>query len=180
VRDHVPPALTHAQSVRFFVGVVLAACVLAFYAYKRVNAPPPTTIAGKAWVIDGDTIEIAGTRIRLEGIDAPETDQPCTDARGKPWPCGRAATNELRAHVRGRALTCNSRALDRYRRSLAVCSLPDGSDINAWMVRQGWAVAYGLARLYVSEEAEAEKAKQGMWTGSFTLPSQWRQQHQHE
>jgi endonuclease YncB( thermonuclease family) len=175
-----PPAHTHVQSARIFVGVVLAACLLAFYAYKRANAPPPTTIAGKAWVIDGDSIEIAGTRIRLEGIDAPETDQACTDARGKPWPCGRATTNELRAHIRDRALTCNSRALDRYRRSLAVCSLPDGSDINAWMVRQGWAVAYGFSGLYVSQQMEAEKAKQGIWAGGFTLPSQWRQQQQHE
>ena len=175
VRDHVPPARTHAQSVRFFVGVVLAACVLAFYAYKRVNAPPPTTIVGKAWVIDGDTIEIAGTRIRLEGIDAPEWDQTCTDTQGKPWPCGRAATGELKAHVRGRELTCKARAFDRYKRVLAVCALPDGSDINAWMVRQGWAVDYGFARIYESEQAEAEKARRGIWAGSFMSPSQWRQ-----
>src|SRR6516225_8137510 len=168
-------ARTHAQSARVFVGVVLAACVLAFYAYKRANAPAPTAIVGKAWVIDGDTIEIAGTHIRLEGIDAPEWDQTCTDAQGKPWPCGRAATSELKAHVRGRELTCNARAFDRYKRVLAVCALPDGSDINAWMVQQGWAVDYGFARIYESEQAEAEKARRGIWAGSFTPPSQWRQ-----
>ena len=98
------------QSVRFLIGLILAASLVAFYAYQRWNAPAPTAIVGKAWVIDGDTIEIAGTRIRLEGIDAPEWDQTCTDAQGKPWPCGRAATSELKAHVRGRELTCNARA----------------------------------------------------------------------
>ena len=144
------------------LGVVLAVCLLAFYAYKHWNAPPRTAIVGKAWVIDGDTIEIAGTRIRLDGIDAPESDQPCTDPQGKPWQCGRAATRELRAHIRSRELTCNARAFDRYRRVLAVCALPDGSDINAWMVRQGWAVAYGFAKVYEFEEAQAQEAERGI------------------
>ena len=52
------------------VGVILVACLLGFYAYKRWSIEPQTAIVGKAWVIDGDTIEISGTRIRLEGIDA--------------------------------------------------------------------------------------------------------------
>jgi len=163
------------QSVRFLIGLIVAASLVTFYAYQRWNAPAPTAIVGKAWVIDGDTIEIAGTRIRLEGIDAPEWDQTCTDAQGKPWPCGRAATSELKAHVRGRELTCNARAFDRYKRVLAVCALPDGSDINAWMVQQGWAVDYGFARIYESEQAEAEKSRRGIWAGSFMSPSQWRQ-----
>ena len=165
------------ESTRFLIGIVLAACLVAFLAYKRWNAPAPEAIVGKAWVLDGDTIEIAGTRIRLEGIDAPESDQTCTDAQGKPWPCGKAATTQLRAHVRDRELICNARALDRYKRVLAVCALPDGSDINAWMVQQGWAVAYGFAKVYESEQAEAEEAKRGIWAGSFMLPSQWRQRH---
>jgi endonuclease YncB( thermonuclease family) len=63
------------------------------------------------------------------------------------------AANELRAHIRGRELTCNRRAFDRYKRVLAVCLLPDGSDMNAWMVRQGWALAYGFAKTYATEEA---------------------------
>jgi endonuclease YncB( thermonuclease family) len=173
-RASVRTARASVQSARWLVGVVLAACLLAFYASRHWNAPPRTAIVGKAWVIDGDTIEIAGTRIRLEGIDAPESDQACSDPQGKPWPCGRAATSELRAHIRSRELTCNARAFDRYRRVLAVCALPDGSDINAWMVRQGWAVAYGFAKVYHSEEAQAQEARRGIWAGSFTPPSQWR------
>jgi len=161
--------------VRLLVGIILVACLLGFYASKHWNTEQQAAIVGKAWVIDGDTIIISDTHIRLEGIDAPESDQTCSDAKGKIWPCGRVATNELRTHIGGQELTCHRRALDKYKRALAVCSLPDGSDINAWMVRQGWAVAYGFAKMYESEEAEAEAARRGIWAGTFAPPSQWRQ-----
>jgi endonuclease YncB( thermonuclease family) len=169
-----------AKGVKFFIGIILVACVVAFYPYRYWNPEPQTALVGKAWAIDGDTIIISDTHIRLEGIDAPESDQTCTDSKGNAWPCGRAATSQLRAHIRGQELTCIRRALDKYKRVLAICSLPDGSDINAWMVQQGWAVAYGFAKIYESQEAEAEAAKRGIWAGSFVSPSEWRQQHQNE
>jgi len=154
--------------ILFVIGAV------SFYAYKRWNAPPPNAIVGKAWVIDGDTVIISGTHIRLEGIDAPESIQNCTDAGGKPWACGNRATRELRNYIRGREIACEEKALDRYRRTLAVCKLPDGSDINAWMVRQGWAIAYGFVKVYQSEQDEAANAKRGIWAGTFMQPSEWR------
>ena len=52
-------------------------------------------LKGKPRVIDGDTIEIAGERIRLHGIDAPEAKQTCADKDGKPWACGQEATFAL-------------------------------------------------------------------------------------
>jgi endonuclease YncB( thermonuclease family) len=61
-------------------------------------------------------------------------------------------------------------AKDRHQRVLAVCSLPDGTDLNAWMVRQGWAVASGFVKIYGDEEAEAEAQKRGMWTGKQHKP----------
>jgi hypothetical protein len=79
---------------QLLISIVLAACLIGFYAYYHRsarngrNAEPRPAIIGKAWVIDGDTIEISGTRIRLEGIDAPESNQTCTDPKGKTWPCG--------------------------------------------------------------------------------------------
>jgi endonuclease YncB( thermonuclease family) len=157
------------------IGLVLIAGGLGYYAYRHWNASPPPAIVGKAWVIDGDTINISGTHIRLEGIDAPELDQPCTDSKGKIWSCGKAAAGELKARIGAQELTCASKAFDKYKRVVAVCTLSDGSDVNAWLVQQGWAVAYGYADIYESQEAEARAAKRGIWAGSFVMPSQWRQ-----
>jgi endonuclease YncB( thermonuclease family) len=166
--------------------IAIVALAFAIHAYRRDVArsthalPPAPThadIVGKAWVIDGDTVDISGARIRMEGIDAPESAQSCTDLDHRPWPCGRAATRELRDHLGGRPLRCASGGLDRYGRILAVCALPDGSDVNAWMVRQGWALAYGYSALYRSEEAEARAAKRGIWAGNFVVPWEWRHHH---
>ena len=46
-------------------------------------------IAGTATVVDGDTVKIRGIRIRLHGIDAPESKQQCRRANGERWRCGR-------------------------------------------------------------------------------------------
>lgn len=160
-----------------FIAALALVWMAGVRAYEWWNPPPVTTIAGKPWVIDGDTISLSSSHIRLEGIDAPEADQTCLDAAGKSWACGQAATRELRRHIRGRELTCDARAADRYHRVLAVCSLPDGSQVNAWMVRQGWALSSGFVKTYGSEQAEAEAAKRGLWAGSFTPPRAWREQH---
>ena len=176
-RRGVRPRRTHGGDVRPVVAFVLLAVLFAAYAYK--HWAPQAPLIGRARVVDGDTIDIAGTRIRLEDIDAPEANQTCVDARGQAWPCGKAATDELRAHINGREVNCQPSGFDRYRRVLAVCSLPDGSDVNAWMVRQGWALTSGFFKTYGSEEAEAELAKRGIWAGSFMRPSQWRQLQSH-
>jgi endonuclease YncB( thermonuclease family) len=158
--------------------VILAlACVVGFYAYQRWHSKPQAPIVGQAWVVDGDTVIIFGTRIRLQGIDAPETSQTCADPVGKAWPCGEAATRELRAHIRGHELTCAPTDFDKYHRVLAVCALADGSDVNAWLVRQGWALAYGYSRTYRSDEADAKAAKRGIWAGTFMPPWEWWRRH---
>jgi endonuclease YncB( thermonuclease family) len=166
---------------QLFVLMIALACLAAFYGLGRrhVERPPVEAgapILGHAWVVDGDSIRISGVSIRLEGIDAPEWDQSCTDSKGGSWLCGRAASRQLRELIRGQPLTCRPRARDRYGRTVATCTLPDGVDVNAWLVRQGWAVASGYSRLYVAEEAEAKAEKRGIWDGSFILPSEWRRQ----
>lgn len=162
------------RRAQFVVFAIIA--LLAAYAYfKKPSRTLPPVIAGSATVIDGDTISIAGTHIRLEGIDAPEWEQTCGDAKGASWPCGRQASRELSALIRGVKLTCKTSDFDQYDRVLAVCSLPDGSSVNAWLVRQGWAVAFSRARLYTSTEADAKAARRGLWQGDFTRPSEWRE-----
>ncbi|HEY2134514.1 MAG TPA: thermonuclease family protein [Xanthobacteraceae bacterium] len=167
-----------------FLVLVALVCLTGFYACSQrhlerrslaqsdlaMRAP----IVGRAWVVDGDTIHVAGNRIRLEGIDAPERDQSCNDADGRAWLCGQAATRQLRERIRGQSLTCRPRARDVYGRVVAACALPDGADVDAWLVRQGWAVATG--ELYAAEQAEARTEKRGIWAGSFMLPREWRRQ----
>jgi endonuclease YncB( thermonuclease family) len=136
-----------------------------------------STMLGRARVIDGDTIDITGTRVRLDGIDAPEMEQSCADPAGTRWSCGRAAARELRAHLAGQSLSCEASGNDRYERVLATCALPDGSDVNAWLVREGWALAYGFGGAYRAEEAEAQAARRGIWSGNFLPPWEWRRRH---
>ena len=69
-----------------------------------------------ASVIDGDTIDLAGKRVRLDGIDAPELGQSCFDA-GKPWPCGQRAAAALVGETRGRSVQCREKGKDRYGRT---------------------------------------------------------------
>jgi endonuclease YncB( thermonuclease family) len=162
---------------RLLLALALAAGLLIFYAYQHRPRAPLTPLIGRAVVVDGDSIEIAGARIRLDGIDAPELDQPCTDARGQRWSCGRTAAQELRSHIAGREVRCTPSRTDRFHRSVAVCSLPDGSDLNAWIVHQGWALAYGRASSYSSQQQEAQAARRGVWAGTFVLPWEWRQRY---
>lgn len=131
-------------------------------------------IAGQATVIDGDTIEIAGTRIRLHGIDAPESGQRCEDARGREYRCGQRAAFALADWIGRATVSCEQRDIDRYGRIVAVCRAR-GTDINQWMVRQGWAIAYRqYSQEYVADELSAKRSGVGVWAGTFVPPSQWR------
>lgn len=93
-------------------------------------------LSGVPRIVDGDTLAIASTKVRLEGIDAPETDQVCLNASGARWACGIDARDQLSAQVAGREINCTSSATDAYRRTLAICYLAN-EDLNAWMVQQG-------------------------------------------
>ena len=98
-------------------------------------------VVGQPRIIDGDTIEISGERIRLHGIDTPETNQQCIDGSGKPWACGRRATSDLVDLIGNQIVTCEGRIRDRYKRVIGVCFVGQQS-LNATMVRQGWILAY--------------------------------------
>lgn len=131
-------------------------------------------IVGRATVIDGDTIEIHGERIRLFGIDAPESGQFCADNSGRKYRCGQRAALALDALVSGRSVSCDDRGRDRYGRLISVCRTQD-RDLGAAMVRSGMAVAYRRYSMdYVSAEGAAQREGVGMWQGDFDTPSDWR------
>ena len=141
-----------------------------------LSATPATAneLNGVASVIDGDTVEIRGTRIRLHGIDAPESRQLCTRPPGQSWRCGQQAALALSDRIGRRSVICVARDTDRYGRTIAVCS-QDGIDLNAWMVAEGWAVAYRqYSRDYVLADTEARSAGRNIWSGTFVMPWDWR------
>ena len=97
-------------------------------------------VTGPARIVDGDTVHIGKTKIRFHGIDAPESKQKCT-ADGKVWPCGQEATQALVEAISDQPVTCKGGKRDRYKRLLAVCYVGN-INLNAMMVRNGWAIAY--------------------------------------
>lgn len=124
-------------------------------------------------VVDGDTLAVEGQRIRLFGIDAPERDQMC-EAAGRSYACGRAAGEALARLIGDARLSCVERDRDPYGRSVATCTAA-GRDLNRAMVAEGWAVAYTrYSRDYVRDEAEARRARRGLWQGRFEIPEQYR------
>ncbi len=135
--------------------------------------PALADVAGIASVIDGDTLEIHGQRIRLHGIDAPESRQLCR-LDGQPWQCRKDAANALAEKIARRPVTCEDLGRDRYKRIIARCTVA-GEDMGAWMVSEGLALAYRRYSVdYVDEEAEAQAARRGIWAGVFVKPWEWR------
>ena len=140
---------------------------------ERFPAAHESTISGRASVIDGDSLEIHGTRIRLFGIDAPESAQSCL-REGIPVRCGQKSALALSDKIGTRPISCVSNGTDRYGRAVAVCRA-GSTDLNKWMVSRGWAVAYRqYSSTYASEEEAAAKAKRGIWQTEFIMPWDWR------
>lgn len=130
-------------------------------------------LAGQARIIDGDSLEIAGRSIRLDGIDAPEVTQTCTEA-GREIRCGRAATRHLRRLIAGRIVTCTGDETDRYDRLIARCRA-GMVDLNAAMVRDGHALAFRrYSQAYIAEETAARRTRAGLWAGRFVPPWEHR------
>ena len=141
------------------------------------------TIIGKAYVTDGDTIKINDQKIRLFGIDAPETKQFCKEVYlsflifnfKRDYKCGEKSTNALKKKIQGKNIRClvqNNK--DRYRRNIGICYL-EKQDMNSWLVKNGYAIAYRrYSKKYINDEQYAEDNKLGIWQGTFMKPEKWR------
>ena len=117
-------------------------------------------------------------KLRLHGIDAPEREQICTNAKGKNYACGKRATDWLRQNVKtGDYLSFDLLDVDKYRRLIVRC-FKSGKDINQAMVRTGWAVAYTrYSDDCLNAETEAKSEHNGLWQGPFLHPEVWRRQN---
>ena len=133
-----------------------------------------TEISGIPSISDGDTIKIFNKRIRLHGIDTPEKKQICIK-NSKEYRCGQEATIALIKKINGKTVVCKVQdKLDRYKRYIGVCFLED-INLNRWMVRNGYAVAYRrYSKDYIQDENYAKKNKIGLWSGNFIHPEKWR------
>ena len=131
-------------------------------------------IVGVPQVLDGDTVEISGAKLRLQGIDAPEIDQLCFDAKGERWSCGVAARDELARRFGDKPWTCKVSGADEEGRKLASCVV--GSEtVEEWMASSGWAMAFTrYSRNAEKPEALARQAQTGLWAGAFIPPWDWR------
>jgi endonuclease YncB( thermonuclease family) len=120
----------------FVVGLTVL-LVLLFGSTRAYGAD----FTGVPRIVDGDTLAIGSTKFRLQGIDAPKTDQICLNANGDHWTCGIEARDQLAVHIGGREIGCSSDGIDAYHRTLGTCYFGD-EDLNAWMVQEGGALAY--------------------------------------
>ena len=156
--------------------------IVTFFLAQTLNS---TEINGEPKIIDGDTVHINNKKIRLEGIDAPEIKQQCKKPFlkisatigfefNKNYSCGVIAKKKLIDKIDNSKIKCISSSKDRYKRYLATC-YKDKINLNKWMVRNGYAIAYKkYSKKYVVDEDYAKEKKLGLWSGSFIRPEKWR------
>ncbi|MBD9375683.1 thermonuclease family protein [Rhizobium sp. ARZ01] len=154
--------------------LILASAALLLGTASSFAAEP---IVGRATVIDGDTIEIAGERIRFNGVDAPESWQICIDAAGKEYRCGQRAAVALDEYLeKSRPTRCEFVERDRYGRVVGNCYRQDGESVSRWLVSEGHAVDWARYSrgAYHDAQQTAQTAKRGIWQGQFEMPCEAR------
>lgn len=129
-------------------------------------------LQGPARVIDGDTLDIGGIRLRLHGVDAPERGQRCQDADGRDWACGDWSGRALREALREAALVCHDLGERTHGRIVARCDL-DGQDLGALLVGAGvvracprYAARHPHSRGYEQIESRAIARRVGLHAGT--------------
>ena len=128
----------------------------------------------KVIITDGDTIKFNNKKIRLHGIDTPEIKQLCKSKNGEDYKCGVKAKLALINLISSHQVKCSVHGKDRYKRLIATCFVKN-ININEWLVKEGWALAYRrYSKDYVDEEVFAKNNNLGIWRGDFLEPWKWR------
>ncbi len=131
---------------------------------------------GIATIIDGDTIDIGKLRIRLHGIDAPETGQKCKKPNGGSWACGKDAIKAIVKLADGKSVHCVGDTWDTFGRFVAVCTVGN-IEINKELVRLGLAWNFDKYSMdYKSLENRVREAKSGVFRAPTMTPWEYRSQ----
>lgn len=128
-------------------------------------------------IIDGDTLKIGERTISLWGIDAPEINQTCTDAKENQMPCGEQAKLALMSIIRTGPISCKEVYEDQFGSTFSRCRAEAlDMEVNALMVQSGYALDYQKYSkgMYNSFEDRAAQQKSGIWKYRFVKPLHWR------
>lgn len=168
----------HTLITAVLIGAMIGGGSVLLFEQRGQATGDPGSLVGQASVIDGDTIEIHGRRIRLWGIDAPESRQTCQDQNDHEYRCGQVAANALADKIGRHVVDCQQRGTDRYHRVVAVCRA-DGVELGRWLVEQGFAVEWRRysGGFYSDADDLARTNHAGVWAGTFQFPWDWRAEH---
>ena len=173
--------LTKRKAILLFI-----ICLIFFFlTYQDVKSSEITSVTGYAKVTDGDTIKIDTFKIRLDGIDAPEKKQKCKRPYliifmltfYEDYSCGQQSTEALIKKINNKQITCKISDVDYFKRLIGEC-YKRKTNLNSWMVSNGYAVAYTkYSKKYVSDEINAKNNKLGIWQGKFEMPWDYRRKN---
>lgn len=153
------------------VGAAALPAVSGLVAARR-PLPPATTLtadAAQVAVVDGDTLRLRDTVIRLRGVAAPARGTGCGQASGAPVDCGGRASVILAGLVSHGPTECRLDGRDASGRPLGLCR-SGGVEINRAVVESGWATAEpDQPALDVAEHA-ARAQRRGLWAAGPTRP----------
>lgn len=182
------------------IAAILTAIAYAFLPHRAAaerlaaeRAAVAERLVGNAKVVSGDTLEVGGRLVHLQGIAAPEMDQTCRDAAGKDYNCGHAAMKRLFLYVGADEVRCEvvdpgpggrpptghliarCEVKSYFRKTRNGATRGEWFDVARELVLTGFVLAhpkYGAR--YALDETRARGAREGLWAGTFENPWEWR------
>lgn len=172
-----------APAALLFFALILAA-ISAFLVLSRSREPLAVlpeipvlkrpAIEGRATAVSGDTLEISGRIVRLEGIEAPALAQDCDKAGARRWRCGESARDALARAIRGKTISCAVPPGEKGKAATGRCAAGE-TDLALELVRSGHVFAEtGLFSSYAGYEQDARDRKEGLWAGEAERPEEWK------
>ncbi len=152
------------------VGAFVVLLALPADLFGRVPQPSGSVSAEPSAlaVVDGDTMRVQETVVRLQGVEAPPRGRMCNRADGTSFDCGAAAAAALADLVRGRRVVCRLSGRDGAGYPEAQCQAGE-TDLNRRLVADGWARARADAPAFGAEESRARAESRGLWRGGLSF-----------